>query len=417
MAQTFESSNSRKNIKGLMANPRTRTIVIIMGGLVAAMLLVGIFSRGNQQASDQSSGTKTVQAPNVQARPGTVTDTRYQQAVEQQNEQRLKAAQASGQTVLPTLTGPNNQASLDPLDNTQAPTTPVQVPQPQPVAAPPTTTPQPQPVQAAAAPAPAAVDVTKTPRYKTVEAQIVGYMKSWVAPGAMQEFEYNGKGGPDFSAAAAAPATGIPTGTPAPAQGQSQPQPQSAGSASKGASFVRAGTIIPAVLLTSVNSDTPGPVLAQIVSGPLAGARLLGNFQATEKEVVVRFSTLSMPGEPKSFSVSAYAVNSNLGTGLATDVDNHYFRRYGLLLAAGFIKGYGQAIARSGTTTTVTDGGGVIITQDELTNGQINRVALSEAGTTVAGDVQQAARVRPTVKVEGKDGSGVPIGLLFMSDF
>lgn len=414
MAQTFESSNSRKNIKGLMANPRTRTIVIIMGGLVAAMLLIGFFSRGNQQASDQSSGTKTIQAPNVQARPGTVTDTRYQQAVEDQNEQRLKAAQASGQTVLPTLTGPNNQASLDPLDNTRAPTTPVQVPQPQPVAAPPTT-PQPQPVQAAAAPAPAAVDVTKTARYKTVETQIVGYMKSWVAPGAMQEFDYNGKGGPDFSAAAAAtPATGIQTGaTPAPAQNQ----PQAAAAASKGASFVRAGTIIPAVLLTSINSDTPGPVVAQIVSGPLAGARLLGNFQATEKEVVVRFSTLSMPGEPKSFSVSAYAVNSNLGTGLATDVDNHYFRRYGLLLAAGFIKGYGQAIARSGTTTTVTDGGGVIITQDELSNGQINRMALGEAGTTVAGDVQQAARVRPTVKVEGKDGGGVPIGLLFMSDF
>ena len=60
---------------------------------------------------------------------------------------------------------------------------------------------------------------------------------------------------------------------------------------------------------------------------------------------------------------------------------------------------------------------GVIITQDELSNGQINRMALGEAGTTVAGDVQQAARVRPTVKVEGKDGSGVPIGLLFMSDF
>lgn len=416
MAQTFESSNSRQNIKGLMANPRTRTIVIIMGGLVAAMLLIGFFSRGNQQASNQSSGTKTVQAPNVQARPGTVTDTRYQQAVEDQNEQRLKAAQASGQTVLPTLTGPNNQASLDPLDNTRAPTPPVQVPQPQPVAAQPTT-PQPQPVQAATAPAPAAVDLTKTARYKTVETQIVGYMKSWVAPGAMQEFDYNGKGGPDFSGTTttAAPAPGIQTGAASTAPAQNQPQ--AAAVTSKGASFVRAGTIIPAVLLTSINSDTPGPVVAQIVSGPLAGARLLGNFQATEKEVVVRFSTLSMPGEPKSFSVSAYAVNSNLGTGLATDVDNHYLRRYGLLLAAGFIKGYGQAIARSGTTTTVTDGGGVVITQDELSNGQINRMALGEAGTTVAGDVQQAARVRPTVKVEGKDGGGVPIGLLFMSDF
>lgn len=406
MAQTFESSNSRKNIKGLMANPRTRTIVLIMAALVAAMLLVGFFSRGKQQSADQNSGTRSVQAPNVQARPGTVSDPRYQEAVQAQNEERLREAQRTGQTVLPTLTGPNTQASLDPLDNTRAPANPTQIPQPQPVVQPTQTAPQPQPVQAAAAPAPTPVDLSKTARYKTVETQIMGYMKAWVAPTPGQEFDYNGQ----------LPQP-VEQGEGGESASQATAQASTTSSSKGGASFVRAGTVIPAVLLTSINSDTPGPVLAQIVSGPLAGARVLGNFQSTEKEVVVRFATLSMPGEPKSFSISAYAVNSDLGTGLATDVDNHYFRRYGLLLAAGFLKGYGQAIARSGTTTTVTDGGGVIISQDDLNTRQINKMALGEAGTTIASDVQQASRVRPTVKVEGKDGSGVPIGLLFMSDF
>ena len=419
MSQTFENGNARKNIKGLFANPRTRTILLVTGALVAVMLLVGFWPKGQQQSS-QATGTQTVQAPNVQARPGTVTDSRYQDAIQAENDARLKAAQEQGKTVLPTLTGPNNQASLDPLDNTRAPTNPATVPQPQPIAqpTPPPAQPQPQAVAPTpAAAAPAAVDVTRTARYKSVEEQIKGYMKAWGAPGAQQEFDYVGQGGP-HSSNATGPATGIPTGEGAQQAAVASTAPAApAATTTKGASFVRAGTIIPAVLMSSINSDTPGPVVAQIVSGPLAGARLLGNFQSTEKEIVVRFSTLSMPGQPRSFSINAYAVNSNLGTGLATDVDNHYFRRYGLLLAAGFIKGYGQAIGRAGTTTTVTDGGGVIITQDELSDSKIAKVALGEAGTTVASDIQQASRVRPTVKVNGKDGSGVPIGLLFMNDF
>lgn len=412
MAQTFDTSTSRKNIKGLMANPRTRTIVLFMLALLAAIFLIGFLSSGKQQAADQGSGTRGVRAPDVQARPGTVTDARYQDAVRDQNEERLQAARQSGTTVLPTLTGPTAQVPLDPLDNARTPTaaTPA-LPQPQPVPTLPSQ-PQPQPVQQAAAPAPAPVDVTKTARYKTVESQIMGYMQAWGASNAMQEFAYNGVVLPEPEAQ---PMTGIP-GAPGAQQGASQAQ-GSAPAARRGASFVRAGTIVPAVLMTSINSDTPGPVLAQVVSGPLAGARLLGSFQSTEKQVVVRFNVLSMPGEDSSFSINAYAVNAALGTGLATDVDNHYFRRYGLLLAAGFLSGYGDAIARSGTTTTVTDGGGVIITQDDLTSREINRVALGEAGSAIAGDIQQASRVRPTVKVEGKDGAGVPIGLLFMSDF
>jgi len=248
----------------------------------------------------------------------------------------------------------------------------------------------------------------RTARYKSVYDQLTGYAKTWVAVPGSQEFAYNGQRPEEPAPAAAAPsgeaATGTGTGS------------ESSARQSQGAAFIRAGTIVPAVLLTSINSDTPGPVLAQITSGPLAGSRLIGQFQATEKEVVVQFRTISMPGQTRSFNVSAYAVNDGLGTGLATDVNNHYWRRYGFLLAAGFLQGYGQAIQMSGTQTTVTDGGGVIVTQD-LDDSKIAKVALGQAGSTVASEIQQASRVRPTVKVSGKDGNGVPIGLLFMSDF
>ena len=401
----------KSNIKGLMSDPRKRTMVIIMGGLVATMLVVGLFSGGKQKADGEATGTRTVNAPSIEARPGLVQNQQYSQAVRDENEERLRAAQATGATVLPTLEGGDAPPPLDPLANAAAPDELPVAPQ-APVPAPIATQPMPAPVVSqpvvAPAPAPTPVDVTRSPRYKSVEAQLQGYMQAWAPVAGGQEFEYNG----------VLPTPVAPAPQQDPSQGMMASASQDSGANNRGgASFVRAGTIIPAVLLTSVNSDVPGPVVAQIVSGPLNGARLLGSFQATEKHVVLQFNTISMPGQNKSFGISAYAVNDNLGVGLATDVDNHYLRRYGMLLAAGFLEGYSNAVARTGTRTNITDGGSVIVTQDELDTEQIRKVALGEAGSSVASEIAQQTSVRPTVKVEGKDGGGVPIGLLFMSDF
>lgn len=409
MAQTFDNTDTKKNLKGLMANPRTRTLVIVMAAVVLAMIFVGYMTTG-RQAPAESGGTKSVSAPNVQATPGLVADRGYQDEVEAQNKRRLEEAQKSGATVLPTLQSANQAPSLDPLSNaTQAATPAPQVVVPGPVVAPVVQAPTVGPAVAAPAPAAApAVDVTRSARYKSVHDQMVGYAKTWVGVAGSQEFAYNG-----VLPEKAAVESGAGGGNGGGADGASA---AAAPKEKQGAAFVRAGTIVPAILLTSINSDTPGPVLAQITSGPLAGSRLIGQFQATEKEVVVQFRTISMPGHNRSFSVSAYAINEGLGPGLATDVNNHYWRRYGLLLAAGFVQGYGQAIQLAGTQTTVTDGGGVIVTQD-LDNDQIAKVALGQAGSSVANELKSESRVRPTVKVENKDGNGVPIGLLFMSDF
>ena len=406
-----ETNTRKNNLKALWADPRKRMMIIIMAAVAGTMLAVGLIG-GNDEVAEGSTGTSTVNAPPVEARPGLVADRDYVEAVEDENAARLAQAQASGETVLPTLTSGVEPPPLDPLANAPTPDTPGPLPgdviQPQPVI---TTPPATQPTTAPQVPAaaPQAADLSRTERYKTVEAQIQNYMQAWAPVAGAQEFQYNG-----MLPREATPSPATPT---APAGASGQAAAGQAPSTRSGASFVRAGTIVPAVLLTPINSDVPGPVVAQIVSGPLAGARVLGNFQATEKQVVVRFETLSMPGQPRSFGINAYAVNEGLGTGLATDVDNHYLRRYGLLLAAGFMEGYGRAISRSGTTTHVTDGGGIIVTQDDLSTDEIRKVALGQAGTTLAGEIAQRSNVPPTVKVEGKDGAGVPIGLLFMSDF
>lgn len=408
----------KKNLKNLWADPRKRTMIIIMVGLAAAMLLVGLLTTrgGPGAAADGGTGTRAISSPSVEARPGLVADQQYNQAIRDENLERLRIAQETGGTVLPTLEGGSEPPPLDPLANapaTQEDAQDIQVPDPMPV-----NTPQPQPVDYQQAvqpvtppPAPPVAtgeNVMRTERYRSVENQIQSYMQAWVPTAGAQEFSYNGMlpepvQQPAVGQAGAGDIQGVGAGG-------------NAGQAG-GASFVRAGTIVPAVLLTSLNSDVPGPALAQIVSGPLAGARVIGSFQTLDKHLVLRFNTISMPDQSKSFNINAFAVNDNLGVGLATDVDNHYLQRIGLTFAAGLLQGYSTGIARTGVKTHITDGGAVIVTQDELNSNQIFKQAVGQGGSAIASELAQNSRRNPTVKVEGKDGSGVPIGLLFMNDF
>src|SRR5690606_31264355 len=53
---------------------------------------------------------------------------------------------------------------------------------------------------------------------------------------------------------------------------------------------IKAGTVMFAVLETGINSDEVSPILATIVSGPLKGAKLLGQFARTDKKVLINFS-------------------------------------------------------------------------------------------------------------------------------
>ncbi|HVT14695.1 MAG TPA: TrbI/VirB10 family protein [Thermoanaerobaculia bacterium] len=115
-----------------------------------------------------------------------------------------------------------------------------------------------------------------------------------------------------------------------------------------------AGTLIPALLLTQVNSDLPGPLLAQVsrdvydathstVAVP-RGTRLLGRYDnqvaAGQRRLLVAWTRLQLPDG------SAYALPGLPGTdpagaaGLPARVENHYLRLFGdavllSLLSAG----------------------------------------------------------------------------------
>jgi len=177
--------------------------------------------------------------------------------------------------------------------------------------------------------------------------------------------------------------------------------------------FVNAGTVSYAQLLTEANSDVPGPILAQIVSGPLAGARAVGSFQVSEgyeKYLVLRFTLADKKG--KDYSINAYALDpdTTLG-GMATEVDERYFVRVVLPAAAGFLQGMGQALGQ-GNNSITTNGSTSISTTASGGFRQGIYNGMGQAAQTAGQFFQdQANLTKPLVRV----ASGTPMGLFFIS--
>lgn len=176
---------------------------------------------------------------------------------------------------------------------------------------------------------------------------------------------------------------------------------------------VNAGTVSYAQLLTEANSDVPGPILAQIVSGPLAGARAVGSFQVAdgyEKYLVLKFSLADKKGTDYKISAIALDPDTTLG-GMATEVDERYFARVVLPAAASFLQGIGQAMGQ-GNSSTTTNGITTLSTTagNGFRQGMYN--GLGEAAQTAGSFFQnQANLTKPLVRV----AAGTPMGLFFVA--
>ncbi|KTC85950.1 type IVB secretion system protein DotG/IcmE [Legionella drozanskii] len=183
--------------------------------------------------------------------------------------------------------------------------------------------------------------------------------------------------------------------------------------------LIKTGDVLFAVLDTSVNSDEPGPILATIVSGKLKGAKLIGSFNlpTNAEKMVISFNTMSVPGAPKTTSISAYAIDPNTArTAISSNTNHHYLLRYGSLFASSFLEGFGNAFQSANTTVTIggTGGGQNITVQNgigrsALQNAVIGLATLGKAWGQVA---QQQFSTPTTVEVY----SGTALGILFTQD-
>lgn len=177
------------------------------------------------------------------------------------------------------------------------------------------------------------------------------------------------------------------------------------------------GTILYAETIGEANSDAPGPVLVQILQGPLAGARLIGTFRVAQEALVLEFERMTVPEDRQArkparvVTLKAVAVDSEkLGTALATDVDRRLFEKVAFGFSSAFLQGLGQAIAQSGTTVT-RDLYGTTYSTPRLSTRQQLLVAGGAASGQVGTTLNQVFGNRPTtVKVR----AGTPVGILFL---
>jgi intracellular multiplication protein IcmE len=173
--------------------------------------------------------------------------------------------------------------------------------------------------------------------------------------------------------------------------------------------IIAAGTISYAQLLNELNSDIQGPALAQVLSGPFEGGRALGSFQVQDEYLVLTFKTIVKDGV--SYSVDGIALNEKTTlTGHQTDVDYHYFSRVILPAAAAFVEGYGAAVAETGTSTEVTNGGGAVQETPEPSEKEQLYAGLEESSSKVAEILDERAD-RPITVIVAK---GTTMGILFM---
>ncbi len=175
--------------------------------------------------------------------------------------------------------------------------------------------------------------------------------------------------------------------------------------------LIPAATIEYAQLIIEANSDVPGPVMAQIMSGPLSGSRIMGSFTTQEEYLTLNFNSVIVDGI--SHPISAVAIDPDTTLpGMVTEIDRRYFSRIVLPAAAAFIEGLGSAIAQSGSTTINTGTGGSVSSQtnEDLDFEQEVFKGVEEASSKVSEIIDRdASQIKPLIRV----AAGTPMGILF----
>ncbi len=398
-------------MQAMLKDPKSRNTIYTLGFVVAICTGVGVVMLSTSNSKKEvAAGTSKVVGPSasVNTTPGGSDSIEYIAKLEEANRLKAEKALESGKTSTGVLTGGSNLSDVSPLDRLNdaravkedavkeeveiIPPEPVALPLVNVTAAPPET----KQVYAAAPP----------PRFGTTEDYYIlqAAASVWAAKPSRSEYNYLGQGNP-----LAPTQQAIDT----------QQQAEISSRANQALTVAKSGDIMNAVLETGINSDEPSPVLASIVSGQFKGARLIGAAKRRNEKMIVQFNTISIPGRGVSDPISAVAIDiasMEQATTLASSVDNHYFKKYGLLLAAGLLTGYADAIKDQDKISVVTSEGSVITapTGEKKSSKQINRESIGSVGKVIGQEVKsESAGIVPTVRVN----RGTAIGILLMDDF
>ncbi len=172
-----------------------------------------------------------------------------------------------------------------------------------------------------------------------------------------------------------------------------------------------AGEIIYAINDIEIVSSESNVVRVTVAqNGDVYNAILLGEFQQIGDVLGLSFNTYTVDGN--SYPINAIAIDAETWkSGLADDVDQHYFSRYFGIISAALLEGYAESLTN--TTQTNTESG-VSESQERIESASERlQYAVGRVGEYLAPRMLQGLDRPSTVTVFRDKG----IGIMFMDEF
>ena len=376
---------------------RMRAVLGIAG--LFALLLAAAYWLAQRPASQPSTVTR---APALDPKPGDANTSDYLRGLAIDKAHRdAEVAQATGQTTLPDMRAAESQPNVQPppavkpQDQSRPPAATTQ-------AAPGATTTQ----QGGQTGRTDGKDPDKEAR-DAYRAAMLALMASWGSKASASHVEIT----PEEMAKRAEQAQQA-------AQARADADRAVAASAGSpaGAAAARPKRVVMPALrwvtgrtVIATNSDSGGPVVAEITSGPLAGDRVKGTAQKHEDRLTVTLNELTLQdGRTVPVDAMLMAPDSK-ETAVASSVDHHYIPRIVLPTLAAGIQGLGQALALSGSSV-FSGPYGASQNYNTFNGGQLAGIAAGTAAGQLNQVLQQQTPKQSTVNL----AADVDVGVMFL---
>ncbi|RMG28870.1 MAG: hypothetical protein D6732_18130 [Methanobacteriota archaeon] len=194
------------------------------------------------------------------------------------------------------------------------------------------------------------------------------------------------------------------------------------GRTEKGKRLFQTGELMYGIMDSEIKSDEPVPfVRARILDGPYPNAVLIGTMRVPSGQkdltaVTIHFTKLAIP-HGKTININAYAVNpATFRTGIASEVDTHFFERWGSFVVAEALAATGDVLMQANTSVSSTIATGaqnpVVTATPQLSPSQQGWVIAGKVGQQASEIIKQNFNKPNTVWVR----SGQEIGVFFVAD-
>lgn len=168
---------------------------------------------------------------------------------------------------------------------------------------------------------------------------------------------------------------------------------------------IKTGSIIPAAMITSVNSDLPGNMIAQVTQNVYdsttgnyllipQGSKLFGVYDSRvimgQQRVLVAWNRIVFPDGSAMTIPSIPGADMAGNSGFHQKVDNHYFRIFGSsILMALITAGTAYAVDESNNSDN-----------ENSLSSQLNSTLAQQLGQTTSSLLQKNLNIKPTLKIE-----------------